>query len=102
MRGREPDAAVTRRCAELLGLIRAVDSVANFSEENRMRHRRVVPFLRIMVRFHTKSGERARQRGIADSTRRNRPSIESLSITRDSHMLGAFINFDEDLGPVSY
>src|ERR1017187_4142232 len=96
MRGREPDAAVTRRCAELFGLIRAVDSVANFSEENRMRHRCVVPFFGIMVRLHTKSGERARRRGMADATGRNRPSIECLSITRDGHMLGPFINFDED------
>src|SRR5262249_60755176 len=62
---RWPNAAVRHRTAETPLLVGAMNSVAILSEEDRIRHRRIVPFLAEVVDLHTKWPEGAARRFVA-------------------------------------
>src|SRR5215470_706569 len=61
----EPHAAMRCGAANPAGVEVAVDRVAGLAEEDGMRHRRVVPLLREMVRLHAKRRVSAARRVVA-------------------------------------
>src|SRR5262245_8804835 len=87
MVGRQPHAAMRYRAAEMFHVEKAVNGVTLEIEEDRMRHRRIVPFLGVMVGVHAVRLERAARRGIAGPPGRDRPDIALRAIDRDRRAL---------------
>ena len=71
------------RAAEMLHVEKAVDGVTIQIEEDRMRHRRIVPFLGVMVGIHAVRFEAATRRVIAGPPGRDRPDVTLRAIDRD-------------------
>ena len=92
--GTQPDAAVRHRPAEVGDLIGAVDRIAA-AKEDRMRHRRMVVFARIMHRLKAGRMIGAARRHIAWAGRRNRPDI-GLAAGVNRHPLAGEIDMDVD------
>ena len=92
-------AAVRRRRAEALGIEAAVDRVALRREEDRMRHRRVVPLLGEVVALHAEGFELAVRRVVLHaSAGRNRPMVERPPVDLDGHLLDRLVDGDLDGG----
>ena len=83
--GRKPYAAMRSRAAERAGRVGAVDGVAA-AEEDRMRHRRVVIFARIMHLDEMARAIASARRHIALPRRRDRPDIIGAAVF-DAHRL---------------
>jgi hypothetical protein len=94
---REPHAAVRRGRAEA-GMVRAVNSVAARTKENRMRHPGIVPLPRIMHSLHTKRSVGTGRRRIFGGAGRNAPSVAHVTIDCDGHALRWLINCDKNIG----
>ena len=94
---REPHAAVRRGHAEA-GMVRAVNSVAARTKENRMRHPGIVPLPRIMHSLHTKRSVGTGRRRIFGGAGRNAPSVAHVTIDCDGHALRWLINCDKNIG----
>src|SRR5690242_21549441 len=75
------------RAAEMLDVEEAVDGMAIHVEEDRVRHRRIVPFLGVMVSVHAVRLEVAAWRVIAGTTGRDRPDVTLRAVDRDRHLL---------------
>ena len=94
---REPHAAVRRGRAEA-GMIRAVNSVAARTKENRMRHPGIVPLPRIMHSLHAKRSVGAGRRRILGGAGRDAPSVAHATIDCDGHALRWLVNCDKNIG----
>jgi hypothetical protein len=80
------------RAAEMFHVEKAVNGVTLEIEEDRMRHRRIIPFLRVMVGIHTVRLEGTARRVIAGPSGRDRPDVTLRAIDRDRHLLRAFVD----------
>ena len=84
--------------AEIAGLEGTVDGVTDLGEEDRIRHRRIVPLPRKVVTFHTEWLEFPRRGIIARSSSRYRPGVAVFAVDRDGHLLRGFVDDDHDIG----
>ena len=84
--------------AEPLRIEAAVDRMAFRSEEDRVRHRRVVPLLGEVVLLQAKRGVAAIRGIVLTGARGYRPSPAHPSIHRDRHALRRFVDGDENRG----
>ena len=75
---------------------KAVNGVAVQIEEDRMRHRRIVPLLRQMVGVHAVRLERAVRRVVAGPAGRDRPDVARRAVDRDRHALRDLVDVDEE------
>jgi hypothetical protein len=75
-----------RRRAERPHMLRSVDGVTCVGKEDRVRHRCVIPFLRIVLGFHPGRTKRPRRRRISRSSGGHRPHVNSR-IVEDGHPL---------------
>ena len=71
-----------------------MNGVASVREEDRVRHRRVVPLLREVVALHPESLELAARRVVAALAGGDRPCIPRLSVDRDGHVLTRLVDGD--------
>ena len=94
---REPHAAVRHGRAEA-GMVRAVNSVAARTKENRMRHPGIVPLPRIMHPLHTKRSVGAGRRRIFGGAGRDAPAVAHVTIDCDGHALRWLVNCDKNIG----
>src|SRR5258705_8657758 len=78
--------------------IGAVDGMADLGEEDRMRHRRVVEFLRIMVLLHPEGAEAAVRRLVGRNAGGDRPVVALDAVDRDGHLLRVLVDGDGDTG----
>jgi len=85
--GGEPDTAMRDWFAQALSVRAAMDGVAGGREEDRMRHRRIVPLVRVMVGLHAEGGIGAARRPIAARPRLDEPDILLNAVDRDGHFL---------------
>jgi hypothetical protein len=76
----------------------AVDGVSVHVEEDRMRHRCIVPFLGQMVGVHAVRLKRPVGRVIARAAGRYRPNVALRAIDRDAHGLRVLVDIDRDFG----
>src|ERR1035437_919557 len=82
---RQPNAAVRHRMSEIALLVGAMHGVAGLCEENRIRHRRIVPLLAVVVDVHAEWLKGAARRVVAASPGRHRPVVKLIAVDRYSH-----------------
>ena len=95
---RQPHATMRSRIAQMRDAGKAVNGVAMHVEEDGVRHRRVVPLLRVVVGVHAVGLECAARRVAARHSGRHRPDIKQLTVDRDRHGLGFLVDMDQDFG----
>src|SRR5258708_12360719 len=78
--------------------IGAVNGMADLGEEDRMRHRRVVEFLRKMVFLHPEGAEAAVRRLVGRNAGGDRPVVALDAVDRDGHLLRILVDGDGDIG----
>ncbi len=76
----------------------AVDGVAALGDEDRVRHRRVVPFARVMIFHHAEWLEVAGRRVVAVAAGRYRPGVAVLAVDGDRHFLRRLVDDDHNIG----
>ena len=86
------------RAAEVFHVEKAVDGVAIHVEEDRMRHRRIVPFLGQMVGVHAVRPKRAVRRVVTRAAGRYRPDVALRPVDSDAHGLRVLVDIDHDFG----
>src|SRR5215213_6461949 len=85
--------------AEALRVEAAVNRVAFRGEEDRMRHRGIVPLLGEVVALHAESLELAARRVVLRALAgRDRPMVDRTTIDRDRHLLDRLVDGDRDGG----
>ena len=84
---------------EPAGMGGTVDRVADLGEEDRVRHRRIVPFPGEMGLLHPERAIAAIRRIVAGDPGRDWPRVADLPIDRDAHALGVLVDGDEKVGP---
>src|SRR5581483_8051443 len=95
--GREPHAAVRGRLAEILHFGGAVNGVPVLHEKDGMRHGGVVPLLAVPDLVHGRGGVGARRRRKSRPAGRNLPIVGFDTVDEDGHLLGRFVDIDDDL-----
>src|SRR5262245_4175827 len=93
----QPDAAVRGGTAEAMDLVAAVDRIAAV-EEDRVRHGRVVVFLREPRSFHALGSIGAAGGAVAGAAGGHHPAVARHAVDGDRHPLRALVDGDEDIG----
>src|SRR4051812_11179905 len=78
-------------------VVAAMDRVTDLREEDRMRHRRVVPLFGEVVALEPEGPERTAWRVIADPAGRDLPHVARCSVDKDGHALGTLVHDDEEI-----
>src|SRR4029077_15027069 len=94
----QPHTTMRHRRTDAPRLVAAVNGMASFSEEDGMRHGGIVPFLGIMIFFHTECSIGAAWGVIAATAGGYGPSPAQGAVHPHPHLLGRFVDGNQHLG----